>query len=359
MKRAVIFVFFCCAAFSVFAQNDQQPLAIIKISKTPEVIKVLDVRKKVESYEKQAGRKLTVDERVQVLDALIDEKLVLQAAKQSGLNITDADVNKYFIESISQQTGQQMTEQQLASVIKQQTGKTLDEYMIEQVGMNVAEYKNSLKNQLLAQQYIMQQKQQDIAKIAATDREIRDFFDNNKSNFARNDMLKLFLVISQKGTDAGASKKRVTDVVGEVKANPSTCETIAKRLSGDPQMRAGDIFIERRPEYAQRLGITPEQLTQLFNQNDNYVSDVVETPSDFQFYMIRDKLDAKMLKIDEEIRPGTTVTVYEYIRDNITAQKRQQYFVETAMKDVVDALRKPENFSLAKKDDEIKKLLSW
>jgi ribonuclease I len=124
-------------------------------------------------------------------------------------------------------------------------------------------------------------------------------------------------------------------------------------------MRAGDIFIERRPEYAQRLGITPEQLSQLFGQNVNYVSDVVETQSDFQFYMIRDKLPAKMLKLDEEIQPGTAVTVYEYIRDNLTAQKRQQYFALTAMREVVDALRKPENFTLAKKEDEIKKLLSW
>ncbi|GMO42808.1 MAG: hypothetical protein Pg6C_04420 [Treponemataceae bacterium] len=359
MKHGVVFSVLVLTAGLAFAQSDQQPLATIKISKTPEVIKVLDVRKKVESYEKQTGRKLSTDERREVLDSLIDEKLVLQAARQAGLNITDADVNKYFIDNISQQMGRQVTEQQFAAIMKQQTGKTLDEYMSEQVGMNVAEYKNSLKNQLLAQQYIMQQKQQEIAKIAATDREVREFYDNNKASFARNDMLKLFLVISQKGTDAVASKTRISGVLSEVKANPGTCEAVAKRLSSDTQMRAGDILIERRPEYAQRLGISTENLGQLFSQNIGFVSDITETAGDFQFYMIRERFGAKMLKLDEEIEPGTTVTVYDYIRDNITAQKRQQYFAATAMREVVDTLRKPENYSFAKKEDEIKKLLSW
>jgi hypothetical protein len=355
----VIFSLLILTAGAAFAQNDQQPLATVKVSKTPEVIKVLDVRKKIELFEKQTGRKLTVDERRVVLDSLIDEKLVVQAAKQAGLNITDADVNRYFIESISQQFGQQVTEQQFAAVIKQKTGKTLDEYMLEEVGMNVAEYKNSLKNQLLAQQYIMQQKQQDIAKIIATDKDVRDFYDNNKSSFARNDMLKLFLVISQKGTDAAASKTRISGVMSEVKANPGTCETVAKRLSSDTQMRAGDILIERRPEYAQRLGISPEKLGQLFSQNIGFVSDITETAGDFQFYMIRERFDAKMLRLDDEVEPGSGVTVYEYIRDNLTAQKRQQYFATTAIQEVVGALQKPENFTLAKKEDEIKKLLAW
>ena len=357
-KVGVLFAAFLCA-LTAAAQNNQQPLATVKLAKTPEVITVLDVRKKAETYEKQTGRQLSVDERREVLSALIDEKLVLQAAKQSGLSITDADVNRYFIENISAQIGAPITEQQFAAQIKQSTGKTLDEYMTAQVGMNVADYKSTLKNQLLVRQYIVSQKQQEIGKIAATDQEIRDFYANNQSDFTRNEMLKLFLVVAQKGADTDASKKRITDVMTEIKGKPNTYDAVAARLSGDSAVRAGDAYIERRPQYAQRLGITTEQLGLLFSQNIGYVSEVTETPSDYQFYVIRDRFDAKMLRIDDEFQPGTAVTVYEYIKNGITQQKREMYFTATAIKEVVDALRIPQNFELTKKEEDIAKLLAW
>ena len=83
-----------------------------------------------------------------VLDALIEERLILQAAQKIGLSIPDSAVDQYFIQSMSQQVGANVTEKELNDLILKTQGVTLDELLTAQVGMNVAEYKTYLKNQL-------------------------------------------------------------------------------------------------------------------------------------------------------------------------------------------------------------------
>ncbi|MCL2881209.1 MAG: SurA N-terminal domain-containing protein, partial [Treponema sp.] len=80
MKQTALFVLFFafCAVFG-FAQNDLQPAAIVKLTK-PEPITVKQFRTEADRMEKAAGRALTNDEKKQVLDAMINERLAMQAA---------------------------------------------------------------------------------------------------------------------------------------------------------------------------------------------------------------------------------------------------------------------------------------
>ena len=80
MKR---FILACMVLFmsvsAVFAQSDLQVLAVIKMNKN-ESITVKQLKARVNTYQKQIGKALTVDEKKMVLDALIEERLILQAA---------------------------------------------------------------------------------------------------------------------------------------------------------------------------------------------------------------------------------------------------------------------------------------
>jgi hypothetical protein len=254
--------------------------------------------------------------------------------------------------------GRAVTEQEFAAFIKQNTGKSLDDYIREQVGMNVSEYKSSLKNQLIAQQYIMREKQSEINKVAATDKEIRDYYSLNQSAFARNEALKLFLVITKKGTDIAASRKRITDVYGELKSKPGTYDAISKRYVNDADMKAGDIYVSRTPQAAQQLGISIDNLGQLFGREIGFISEVTETPTDFQFYVVREHLDEKMLKLDDEVQPESATTVYEFIRGGIT-QDKQTAYLASAIKEVTTSLRTAQNYEMLKTGDALDKLLAW
>ena len=202
-KIALTLMILLLAGASVFAQSDLQVLAVVKYNKS-ESITVKQLKSRCEIYKKQLNRALTVEEKKSTLDALINEKLVLQAAQKDGITIPDSSVNQYFEQAMSQQVGRQVTEKQLSDLIKQSQGITLDELLVQQMGMTTAEYKAFLKNQLIMQQYVVKSSQDALAKVSPSDDEIRLFYESNKSSFVWNDIIKILMVVTEKGSDPDA-----------------------------------------------------------------------------------------------------------------------------------------------------------
>ncbi|MBR1536779.1 MAG: peptidyl-prolyl cis-trans isomerase [Treponema sp.] len=342
--------------FGAAAQSDMQPLAVVKLNKT-ETITLKQLKNRVETYQKQNNAaNFTVDQKKEILDAMIDEKLVVQAAQKAGMNITDTQVNQYFLQNISMQVGRSVTEAEFSEIVKKQTGKSLDDFMKEQVGLNVADYKAYLKNQLLAQQYVMQQKQGELQKIAATDEEIRKFYDLNKASFVQNDMLKLFLVVVPKGGNPEGAKIKAEALLNGVKNKTLSLDKIKSDSGKDYQ--GGDLFIQKTAQHAQQLGVSYNDLLELFTRDVNYLSTLTETDTDYQFYSVRQKYNAKMLAISDLVQPETTTTVYDYIKANLTNQKQSSALLE-AVQEITKSLRTPSNFEYKQKEEKLKKLLDW
>lgn len=359
MKRFAFGVVLLLAVTAgLFAQADLQPLAIIKLNKS-ETITLKQLRTRVELYQKQNNMtSFSVDQKKEILEAMIDEKLVVQAAQKAGLNITDSQVNQYFLQSISQQLGRQVTEAEFTDIVKQQTGLSLDDYIKQQVGLNVSDYKAYLKNQLLAQQYVMQQKQAEIQKVAPTDDEIRAFFEMNKASFVQNDMLKLFLVVYPKSDNPETTRVSANKMLNDLKDKKVTIDGIKAGMEKDSSYQSGDLLISKTSQHAQQLGISYQELIELFSRDTGYISSLNETDRDFQFYSIREKYEAKMLGLSDLVQPGTTVTVYDYIRQNLTQQKQSQYLI-AAVQEITTALNTPENVERKKTGDALDKLLNW
>lgn len=359
MKRlATILSILLCTASASFAQADLQPLAIVKLNKS-ETITLRQLKNRVDIYAKQNGvSSFTVEQKKEILSAMIDEKLVVQAAAKAGFTLTDTQVNQFFLQNISAQLGRNVTEAEFEAIVKEQTGKTLDEYMKETVGMNTADYKNYLKNQLIAQQYVLQQKQSEISSAAATDSEIRSFYELNKASFVQNDMLKLFLVIFPKADNPEKAKVDTEKLLKELKDKKTTCEEIKKNAGNAKNYQGGDLFISKTAQHAQQLGITYAELIELFDNKVGYISTLNETDTDYQFYVIRDKYAAKMLGLSDLVQPETTITVYDYIKSNLTQQKQSQAMI-AAVQEVTAALDTPENVERKKTGAALDKLLNW
>ena len=153
MKKIALALVSLLAASIVFAQTDLQVLAVVKLTKNDSItVKLL--KNRVESYEKtQNGVKLSLADREKVLEAMIQEKVVLQAATEAGISIPDSTVEQYFMQSISQQVGRQISEAEFEQIVQEQTKMSLDEYMKQMTGMSVSDYKAYLKNQLIVQQF--------------------------------------------------------------------------------------------------------------------------------------------------------------------------------------------------------------
>ena len=359
MKKIILSLLIFAAAFGMaFAQSDIQVLTVIKYNKS-ESITVKQLKARCETYQKQMGKKLTLDEKKMVLKSLTEEKLILQAAQKAGITIPDSAVDQYFMQGMSQQIGVNVTEKELNDLIKNSQGITLDELLIQQAGMNVAEYKNYLQNQLIAQQYVLSLNQNEMQKAVPSDEEIRLFYESNKSSFVWNDMMKMFIVLVPKGNNPEAARLKTNDLLNKFVSKKVTVEQLSVQSQAEGSgFQAGEMILPKTEASAAGIGMPYTNLLKVFAQDEGYVSDLQETKDDFRFISVSKKYAAKILAISDIVQPDTTVTVYDYIRANLTQQK-QMVFVQQAAQKLADDLNKPEYVEAKKTGAALDKLLEW
>ena len=231
--------------------------------------------------------------------------------------------------------------------------------MKRELGMNVADYKAYLKTQLIAQQYVVSQKQKDIQAVAATDEEIRAFYQSNKKSFVWDDMMKVFMVIVPKGNDADAAKIKLNDYRNKYVDKKMTADqlTVQSNVAGSG-FQAGELLLPVTEQGAATIGMPYQNLTILYGASEGFVSDLQETAVDYRFISVGKKYEAKMLSLSDLVQPETTMTVYDYIRSNLSAQKQQMY-LQTAAQEMADSLDVPEYVDRKKTGDALNALLNW
>ena len=359
--RRLFFAFlaFLPAAVLAAQQADLQPIAIVKLNKN-EPITLSQLKTRVAAYEKEIGRPMTAKQREEVLDTLVNERLVVQAAEREGLRISDSDLNNSFNQILSQQVGREITEAEFARLVKEQYNMTLDEFMRSQNGMSLAEYKRFLRSQLIAQQYVVLKKRDELQKVQGpNDSAIRTFYDLNKQQFFQPDMTRIFLVIAEKGSNPSAAEKLISDIQKELKDKPaSTAEIQARSQRTGSGFQAGELYISKNETAAAQLGIPMQALLAIFSMDINTVSDVNETKDNFQCFLVQAKYPAKILEIGDEVQPGTAVTVYEFIRQNLT-RRAQSEAMSNALREIINDLRTPANFQIMKSGSALTAALSW
>lgn len=129
-------------------------------------------------------------------------------------------------------------------------------------------------------------------------------------------------------------------------------------MESDKDFQGGDLIVSKTAQHAQQLGISYSELMELFGRDVGYISNLNETSENFQFYAVRQKYAAKMLGLSDVVQPETTITVYDYIKSNLTQQKQSQ-FLMTAIQDITKSLDTPQNVDRKKTGDALNKLLNW
>ncbi len=357
-KIALVFALMAAGLVSAFAQNDLQPLAVVKLNKS-ETITLKELKNRVSVYQKMTGAQtFTAEQKKEILDALVAEKLITQQAAKEGKTLSDSQVDTYFQNVLSQQAGRQVTEEQFSELLKESQGVTLDQYMKDSFGLSLSEYKHYLKAQLVTQNYIQEKKANELKAVVATNEEITSFYNMNKAQFVQSDARKLFLVIYPKGNDAAKAKTAAQALYNDYKNKKQTAESIKSSSDNGKLYQAGDMIVQNSALHAQQLGITSAQLQELFGRGNGYISELAETQTDYQFYVVLKSYSAKMLSPTDPVQPESTVTVYDYIRENLSQQKKSQYLIQ-ATQELTKSLNTAENVSYKKTGDALLKLLNW
>ena len=139
-------------------------------------------------------------------------------------------------------------------------------------------------------------------------------------------MMKVFLVIVPKGTDPEASKLKLNELRNNYIDKKQTLEQMVLESNKEGSAyKAGEILIPIAEASALNLGLSYSNLLSMYDQSEGFVSDMIETDVDFRYLCIRKKYAAKLLGISDVVQPETTITVYDYIRSNLTQQKQMQF----------------------------------
>ena len=345
-----------CSTF-LYSQADLQPIVEIKLLKR-EPITLGQIKMQVAALEKGYGMKLSVEERKKVLDGMVNERLLRQAAEKEGIKIADSQVSEYFNNMLSQQVGHPITEAEFAKLIQSKTKQSLNDFMKEQTGMNVAESKEFLRGQIAVQVYVGQKKGEELGKATVTDAEIRTQYDINKQSFVRPDTVKLFLVAVPKQKNAKQEREKIDGLRRRIVQSLKNIDDIRKGSGEKAGYLADFVYAAKTQLAAQQMGISMEALMEIFKQKVNYISPVTDMSDNFQFFVVMEKIDVKILTLSDVMDPNQTTTVYEYIRGMLTMEK-QNIALQKAIQELATALRKPSNFKMLKDDASLNKLLDW
>ena len=301
------------------AQNDLQVIAQVNLSKK-EPITLGQLKKLVKFAESQGGSVATNDDKKLVLESLMRTKLLVQAAEKENIS--------------------------------------LDEFMKKQTGCTVEELKKIIKDNLIIQNYIASKNQAEIVKMATpTDAQIRSYYEMKKGELVRPDMVKmLFVAVKKEGKDKEEIDK-INELHKKVKKNIKEIANIKKNAEAGNYV-AQEGYIPKTAEGAQLLNATPEALMEIFSKDVNYIFDIQDRVDSRQFFVITEKLNAKILTLSDVPDPSSTVTLYDQIKA-LLSQGLALNAVQSIIQTTYESLRTDDNCKILKTDAELDKLFKW
>jgi len=338
MKRIILYlILISCLAVSGFSQADLQPAAIVNLTKN-EPITVRQLRTEVERMEKGRGRALTKEERLQLLDVMINERLAIQAAEKEKITISENEVNQQIQQlrsALAQRLGRQPTDAEFNLAVKNESG------------MEFTAFREQLRRQMIVQKYLLAKKEPMIKSVKEpTDAEITEQYNLAKAQFVRPETVRFSMIQVPYGPDA-ASRAKARDLANsllkEIGSNPSKFDDVVTRSHApDSGYIAGDGGFLPRNHEAQNV-VGQDFITTAFSLKQGEVSKLIEGNPGYQIIKVTENYSMKTLELDDVIQPGSSIRVRDYIKQALM-NERQQSILAKASEELVTELRKGNPF---------------
>jgi peptidyl-prolyl cis-trans isomerase SurA len=338
MKTTIASILLCILVLPVIgAQSLDKPAATVRLTKM-ESIPVSQRQKNISAFEKQAGRSLTVDEKKQVLDTLVASILLSQAATRDGVSVSEAELKQYIAEAEAQvgslaNLGRPMTDDELSAYLKTQN-------------LTFDAWKKTLRDTRLQTTYVMQKRKAMFDSVKPpTEADIQDFYDANKQRFFMNDMvsLKHIFVDTRQLTskdDRDKAQKHAEDVLRELKGGASFNDLVMK-YSEDTKTKysGGSLGTLFRDNVQARQTLGASFFDSVFRMKKGETSGVLQSNMGFHIVVATERLDARLLSLDDKVPPDYKSSVRDVVGKAITANRQNTVF-SSASADLVAELKK-------------------
>ncbi len=337
-KTLLPIICFLLTGMALFAQNAfvDKPVAIVKLTKT-DVISQKKLNASVKMYEQQAGRALNEEEKKQVLQTMINQILVFQAAERDKVTVSDEQVLQAGMMQLMQQTGRQFTEEEYKQFIKAQTG------------VDYSVYAQSIHRQLVLEKYVSEKKRDFLMKATrVTDKEIQRFYRENEEKFLNPEMVSFkhifFATAGPEAKSRDSQSKTAREVYKKLQSGKAAFSDMVHEYSDDKNsvVRDGDIgsFIDISEPNIAVFG--KEFLNSVFDLKVGELSPVLESNQGFHIVKLTKHYDKRFLNLDDPVTPIETTTVRDYIRRVLQMQNQQKAFGEASEQVVKELDRESE-----------------
>ena len=249
------------------------------------------------------------DRQKDLLRDLIDQQLLIERAKDMGIN-ADADLVK-----------------RLDDVRKQNNLNSVEdlEKAVEQSGIAWEDYKTQIRNGLLTQEVIRQQVG---GRLDIPSEEVKKYYDAHKDQFTRPEQVELaeiFLSTEGKSLEEVSAVRTKADDLHDRVAKGENFTEIAKRYSeGSTAKDGGDLGRFERGQLA------PQLEESVFKLDRSAVTDVIQTKTGFEILKVINHFDPGLQpldKVDTEIMNKLYTQKMEPALRTYLAELREESYV--------------------------------
>ena len=315
MKKLITTLLCATSILCLPAFAEKQPLdqtvAIVNddvISKT-ELTKALSNAKMMIAQEHAGPTSANVLKK-QVLDQLINKKIQLQIAKQAGVQVSNAEVEKA-----------------ISRIAEQNHMSASDLYArINQDGMNTEEYRSEIRDQMTMQRL---QQQEVASKMTITPQEVNNFMHSRawQTNASKEYHLQDLLIPlndSPSTEDVQKAKAHADELMAQIKQGKNFEQiTLAESQSNQP-LQGGDLGWRQLPEIPSAFA------DQVVHMKTSNVAGPIQTPNGFHIIRLVESraLDAKQMATSRKVIENQLLQQkFEQAVHNWVSKLRSQAFV--------------------------------
>jgi peptidyl-prolyl cis-trans isomerase SurA len=256
-------------------------------------------KKITDSYKGQDLSKILPEGRLAVLNKLIDQNLIEQEAKKSGITVKDGDLMDTINDMLARR--KMKMDDLLKSLAKD--------------GHNLESYKKDVRDQMVRSRLVRREIKY---RVAVSDEEIGDYYLKHREDYEGKEAVRINQIIIQlpKNIDA-ATKEKLSADIGmihkKLKAGEPFDMLAAQYSQGPAAATGGDIgFVERGM-------ILPAVENVAFKLRKDEISEVIESPIGFHIIKVIDRRGAGIKPIE---------FVRAEIREKLEEEKMEKKYME-------------------------------
>jgi parvulin-like peptidyl-prolyl isomerase len=310
-------------------------VARVKLTKV-EVITLKQFRQQVELLEASLKRPLTPEQRRQYLDALVDEKALLQAAERERVRATSAEIERtveMYKQDFARQLGRSrpLTDAEIRELMKQQG--TSYERFVEQITNKIAVEKLVAKEQKPLLDSVKE----------PTEEEIRDYYGTNRTRFVSPEMVRfkqiVLLTTGLPPADAEKARARADEIHRSIQSGTPFDKFQEVFLDGATARIGGLNFdIWRRDDEKKRVTYGRTFFDAVFDAKVGPVIGVLQSNAGYHIVEIIEQIPFAVLGLDDRIPPQNAATVKDQIT-GLLRQTRRMEVVKQATEELTKKLR--------------------